>query len=124
MRAVRTTLLGVSLLAVFGCGKGPAPDWKPKVVADAEAQIRATLGDPAAQFSQVQVTGDSSSGQTCGYVTANPPAAAKGGTGRFIVYIDKGAGPFIEQAVGISTISQPQFEFQWEHDCLDEGYRP
>jgi hypothetical protein len=114
-------LLGAGLPALFACGD--KPDWKPGVLADAEAQIRARLADPAAQFARVQVTGDQTSGQTCGFVTAHPPASASGGTGRFIVYIDKGAGPFIEQSVGISTISQPQFEFQWEHDCLDEGYK-
>ena len=119
---VRTVLLGVSLLALFACDD--RSDWRPKVIADAETQIRARLVDPAAQFTGVQVTGDRTSGQACGFVTAKPPAAASGGTGRFIVYIDKGAGPFIEMSVGISTISQPQFEFQWEHDCLDEGYRP
>ena len=108
-------------LLLFGCG-GDA-DWQSKVIADAEAQIRAKLGDPAARFARVQVTGDRTSGQSCGFVTANPRASASGGSGRFIVYIDNAAGPFIEYSVGISTISQPQFEFQWEHDCLDEGYR-
>ncbi|MDQ7250818.1 hypothetical protein [Dongia sedimenti] len=114
-------LLGVALLVLFGCG-GEA-DWRSKVIADAEAQIRARLGDPSAQFARVQVTGDSRSGQTCGIVTAKPAASAGGGTGRFIVYIDKGAGPFIEPSVGISTIAQAQFDFQWAHDCVGEGYR-
>lgn len=117
----RIVLLGLGLLALVGCGQ--KADWKPKVISDAEAQIRARLADPAAQFAQVQVTGNSNTGQTCGLVTAKPPASADGGTGRFIVYIDKSAGPFIEQSVGIATISQEQFEFQWEHDCVDEGYR-
>lgn len=85
--------------------------------------MRARLGDPAAQFSKVQVTGDSRSGQTCGFVTATPAAAVSGGTGRFIVYIDKAAGPFFEYSIGISSIPQAQFDFQWEHDCLNEGYK-
>jgi hypothetical protein len=114
-------LLAGSLSALFACGR--PVDWQPKVIADAEDQIRSRLADPAARFTQVQVTGNSTTGQTCGFVTGNPPAAASGGTGRFIVYIDKSAGPFVEQSVGISTISQPQFEFQWEHDCVDEGYK-
>jgi hypothetical protein len=118
----RIVMLG-SLAALGGCDKGPAPDWRTKVIADAEAQVRTTLNDPAARFSQVQVTGNQNTGQTCGYVTANPPAAASGGTGRFIVYIDGSAGPYIEYSVGISTVSQEQFDFQWEHDCVDEGYK-
>ena len=116
-------LLGGSLLALFACGKSDL-DWQARVMADAENQIRARLGDPAATFAQVQVTGNQSAGQTCGFVTAKPAASANGGTGRFIVYIDKAAGPFIENSVGISTISQEQFDFQWQHDCLDEGYKP
>jgi len=122
-RVIRIALLIAAVSALAACEKDK-PDWRQAVIADAEGQVRARLGDPGAEFSAVQVTGDSSSGQTCGIVHANPPAAAHGGSGRFIVYIDKAAGPFIELSVGIATISQPQFEFQWEHDCLDEGYRP
>ena len=114
----------LALAACDGSGGKDASDWRAKAIADAEAQIRSRLNDPAARFVRVQLTGDQASGQTCGHVTARPPAGAGGGTGRFIVYIDKSAGPFIEYTVGISTIAQPQFEFQWEHDCVDEGYRP
>jgi len=114
-------LLGAGLLALVACGK--SVDWQPKAIADAENQIRVRLGDPAARFGRVQVTGNQATGQTCGFVTANPPASASGGTGRFIVYIDKAAGPFIEQSVGISTIAQAQFEFQWQNDCVNEGYK-
>jgi hypothetical protein len=117
----RIVLLAGGLLALSACDQ-PPPDWRPKVIADAEDQMRARLGDPAAQFSKVQVTGDNATGQTCGFVTAKPPASVDGGTGRFIVYIDKGAGPFFERSIGIASISQAQFGFQWEHDCLDEGY--
>jgi hypothetical protein len=124
-RWARIALLGGGLSALIACDKAPEPDWRIKVIADAEAKVRATLYDPAARFSQVQVTGDQSTGQTCGTVTANPPAAASGGTGRFIVYIDGNPPtPAIEYAVGISTVSQEQFDFWWEHDCLGEGYKP
>ena len=119
----RIMLLGLSLLALSACGdEGDKPDWRLKVIADAEAEIRSRLGDPAARFTRVQVTGDQTTGQTCGYVTAKPPASVSGGTGRFIVYVSHDAGPFIEYSVGISTITQAQFDFQWLHDCLDEGY--
>jgi hypothetical protein len=116
----KIALLGGGLLALFACDR---PDWKPKVIADAEKQIRAVLRDPNAQFSQVQVTGNDTTGQACGYVTANPPAAAQGGTGRFIFYIDDEAHPFIEYAVGISTVSQEKFDFDWQADCVNEGYK-
>jgi hypothetical protein len=118
----RIGLTACGCLALFACGKDD-PDWRAKAVADAENQIRAKLGDPAAQFANVGVTGDRHTGQTCGFVTAKPAASADGGTGRFIVYIDKTAGPFIEYSVGISTVSQEQFDFAWQHDCLDQGYK-
>jgi hypothetical protein len=109
-------LLCGSVLALCACDE---PDWRPKAIAAAEDQMRSRLGDPAARFARVQLTGDRSSGQTCGFVTAQPAASAGGGTGRFIVYIDNPTRPFIEYSVGIATISEAQFEFQWEHDCVD-----
>ena len=118
----RGVLLTCACLALFACGKDD-PNWRAKTIADAETQIRAKLGDPAARFARVQVTGNQSTGQTCGFVTAQPAASANGGTGRFIVYIDKTAGPLIEYAVGISTVPQARFDFAWQHDCLDEGYK-
>jgi hypothetical protein len=117
---VRITLLCCACCALFACDK---PDWRPKVIADAENQIRGKLGDPKAQFTGVQVTGNDATGQTCGFVTANPPASASGGTGRFIVYIDRTAGPYIEYSVGIYTVSPEQFEYSWQYDCLTEGYK-
>jgi hypothetical protein len=121
----RSVVLAGCLVSLVACGKSsPEPDWRLKVIADAENKIRTRLGDPAAEFSRVQVTGDQTSGQTCGYVTAKPRAAANGGTGRFIVYIDGGPGyPPIEYSVGISTVSQAQFDFWWDHDCVGEGYK-
>jgi hypothetical protein len=116
----KIVLLGSGLLTLFACDQS---DWRPKVIADAENQIRSILGDPDAKFTEVQVTGNETTGQTCGFVTAKPAASANGGTGRFIVYIDKGAGPYIEYAVGISTVSQEQFDFNWQYDCLNEGYK-
>lgn len=118
----KLVLLACGCLALVACDKED-PQWRAKVIADAENQIRARLGDPAAQFERVQVTGNQSTGQTCGFVTAQPAASAEGGTGRFIVYIDKTAGPFIEYSVGIATIPQERFDFAWEHDCIDEGYK-
>ena len=120
----RIVLLAGGVLALSACDKEPAPDWRPAVIADAENTVRTRLGDPAARFSAVQVIGDQFSGQTCGYVTANPPAAANGGTGRFIVFIEGSPGyAAIERSVGIFIVSQEQFEAWWEQDCVGKGYK-
>src|SRR4051812_38685719 len=103
-RAIQPALLSAGLLALVACDKDQ-PDWRPQAIADAEAQVRSRLGDPAAQFTKVQMTGDRTTGQTCGTVTAKPAASVGGGTGRFIVYIDNAAHPYIEYSVGIAIIS-------------------
>lgn len=112
--------MGLACLALSACG---LLNWRARVTTDAEAQIRTELGDPSAQFSPVEVTGNSSTGQTCASVTVEPAGNAHRSTGRFIVYIDKTAGPFIEPSIGYFTVSQSQFDFAWQHDCVDEGYR-
>jgi hypothetical protein len=105
------------LIALAGCNGG---DWRQDAVKAAEAKIRSELNDPSAAFSHVQVTGNSSSGQTCGYAEAKTgPSANK--TARFIVYID-GAGPFVEHHMGSKPMSQDRFDFAWQYDCVKEGY--
>ena len=97
-------------------------DWRADAIADAERQIREEVADPDAAFSRVQLTGDSASGQICGVVEAKPAAGGDRKTGRFIVYVDKTAGPFVESAMGRQPLSREDFDLAWENDCLNEGY--
>jgi hypothetical protein len=105
-------------LLLAACQQGP--DWRAKAMEAAETTIRSEIGDPAARFSQVQVTGDEAHGQTCGMVSATDAGGAYADA-RFIVYIDKGGGPWID-AHGRSPISADQFNFQWNADCVGEGW--
>ena len=110
----------LSCAALFACGR--SGDWRAGAIADSENQIRSDVGDTAAKFSDVQVTGNDSTGQTCGFVSAR---LSTGGdqSGRFIVYIDGTAGPYVENNMGSHAMSHEQFEFAWENDCLREGYK-
>lgn len=84
--------------------------------------MRLDVKDPTAQFSRIQITGDDTTGQACGFVRAR-----SGATGivnsRFIVYIDGTAGPYIERNLGTQHLSQDDFAFAWQNDCLNEGYK-
>jgi len=80
--------------------------------------MRAEVNDPSAQFSNIQVTGDQTTGQICGQVKA-----AGAWRARFIVYIDGTAGPFVESSRGMHAVSQQRFDFAWQNDCLKEGYK-
>ncbi|HZV09926.1 MAG TPA: hypothetical protein VFF94_09210 [Novosphingobium sp.] len=102
----------------------PATDWRQAAALDGEQQIRADIEDPAASFSQVQVVGDASTGQICGKVLGRSVSAGFGTPARFIVYIDRTAGPWIEEQHGHSIVTGQRFEFAWQHDCIDEGWRP
>ncbi|HEY8949486.1 MAG TPA: hypothetical protein VIM56_11430 [Rhizomicrobium sp.] len=106
----------------FGCG--PSGDWRAQAIADAQEQVRVDVNDPDAKFSDIQVTGNSSTGQTCGRVSAK---LNTGGDqeGRFIVYIDGngGSGPYVENDMGKHPMSHEAFEFAWQNDCIKEGYK-
>ncbi|HXV01508.1 MAG TPA: hypothetical protein VG166_13520 [Caulobacteraceae bacterium] len=123
MIALRTDRLGaMTVLAALGlisCGK---QDWRTQTIANAETQMRSEVGDPAAQFSRVQVTGDDKTGQTCGYILVSPRSGASGQTDRFIVYIDQSAGPFVEGDRGQHPMAQQAFDQAWQGDCVSEGY--
>lgn len=108
------------LILLGGCQR---VDWRAQAIAKAEAQIRVEVSDPKARFSHVQLTGDSATGQTCGVVTARAGPEAPEKSGRFIVYIDATAGPFIEAGMGNSFLSQEDFDRAWQGDCVREGYR-
>ena len=120
-RRAAAGVLAICLGAVLaGC---QAQDWRTSAIADAERQIREEVADLAAGFSRVQLTGDSATGQTCGVVEAKGGSAGQPRTGRFIVYIDKTAGPFVESAMGRQPISREDFDLAWQNDCLNKGYR-
>jgi len=97
-----------------------AKDWRAEAIANAEDTVRAQVNDPKAAFSHLQITGDSSTGQTCGFVTAKVGSLTKGA--RFIIYID-GAGPFVEGGMGHTFMSKDDFDWAWLNDCLHEGYK-
>jgi hypothetical protein len=105
-------------LAAAACGPAGQPvDWRTQQIAAAEDKIRSGVGDPAAQFAKVQVTGDDKTGQICGEVQP-----AHNTSRRFIVYIDATAGPYVEGGAGGAPIGQDGFDFAWQNDCLAEGY--
>ncbi|HEY1837991.1 MAG: hypothetical protein WBQ17_15005 [Rhizomicrobium sp.] len=98
-------------------------DWRAQAIANAEQNIKDDVGDPSAQFSRVQVTGDDSTGQTCGFVTAKSSGNAPAQATRFIVYIDNTAGPYVESGIGTHPLTSSDFENAWQSDCLREGYK-
>ncbi|MBI1361148.1 MAG: hypothetical protein GC155_12805 [Alphaproteobacteria bacterium] len=114
-------LLYVSCFALAACAppQTAGTDWRAVQIADAEAQMRIQVVDRDARFFDVQMTGDQHTGQTCGKVKSK-----NGKLARFIVYIDKSAGPFVEDHQGKQYISPHDFDFQWKYDCLKEGYDP
>lgn len=115
------------ILLLCGCSCPIAcskQDWRAQAITNAEKKVRIEINYPAAEFSGVQVTGNSTTGQTCGYITVKTGYAQLKKTVRFIVYIDGTAGPFIEAGLGAYPVLQQRFDFAWQYDCLKEGYKP
>jgi len=108
------------LLLALGLAACSDKDWRQRAIDNAEDRVRSEVGDPAAQFSKLGVTGNSSSGQTCGIVIAKTAGGFEQ-FARFIAYID-GAGPYLDKGLGAHPITQSKFDFAWENDCLKEGY--
>ncbi len=108
-----------SLIALAGCGS----DWRAKAMNDAEALMRQQLDNPKLQFAHVQVTGDSSTGQTCGYYETPNAFGSTDGT-RFIVFIDGAGGqnPYIDDPSAPFPRNKDDFELNWKTQCLDLGY--
>ena len=107
-------LLLFALIGLAGC---QPPDWRVQQIALAEAKMRTEVGDPKAEFSKVQVTGDQKTGQICGVVrTVRWPLT------HFIVYIDGTAGPYVEAGQGRDYMTQDSFDSAWQNDCVAEGY--
>ena len=113
------SLCVIVLLGLGGCHA----DWRARAMNDAEAMVRDQIKDPSAQFSRVQFTGDSQSGQTCGYVARK---TADGGvvSMRFIAFIDGGGGqnPFIDDPSMPYPINKDDFELNWREQCVGLGY--
>lgn len=116
MRQIAELLLLSALLSACS-GSG---DWRADAITAAEGKMHELVTDPSATFSHVQLTGDSSTGQTCGVITAKVGAFTK--EARFIVYIDNSAGPFVEPGMG-QSMSRADFDWAWKNDCLNEGYK-
>jgi hypothetical protein len=104
------------LCAVLGLAACNSPDWRSRQIDLAEQKMRAVLGDPSARFYNVQLTGDQTSGQSCGQVTG-----ADGQLTRFIVYIDT-VEPYMEGGPISKRMPQDRFDSAWRNDCLAEGY--
>jgi hypothetical protein len=111
---------GSLLLLALGCAACQKGDWRQAAIANAEQAIRAESGDPQATFSAVEVTGDASTGQVCGRVTARNETMLTGSPARFIFYIDGNGGPWVEGDPG--PHKAPHFDFNWNADCIKEGY--
>jgi hypothetical protein len=126
MRGMNTRSSLVLIVSLAGCAGlfacGQPADWRAQAATDAEQQIRSDVNDPAAKFSYVQVTGDDSTGQTCGRVSAKLNTGGDE-SGRFIVYIDGSVSPYVENSMGAHPMTHDQFEFAWQNDCLKEGYK-
>jgi hypothetical protein len=110
------------LLAALGCASCQKADWRQTAISNAERAARLEAGDPGAIFSAVQITGDQFTGQICGRVTARDNTILSGSPARFIFYIDGGGGnnPWIEGNPG--PHKAPDFGFNWNADCVAEGY--
>src|SRR6185437_9556770 len=99
----RTGILGTKFLLIGGCLSLAAcngRDWRAQAITNAEEKVQIEVNYPAAEFSRVQVTGNSTTGQTCGYVTVKTGYAQLKRTARFIVYIDGTAGLLLKRIWG------------------------
>jgi hypothetical protein len=110
----------ILLLGLAACH---AQDWRAREISAAEQKIRDAVRDPAAAFTNVQLTGDEATGQSCGKVRITNGSATYASPMRFIVYIDGTAGPFTEGGLGGQPVSEDDFNAHWQADCVNEGYR-
>jgi hypothetical protein len=116
------SILVLSLIGLAGCSS-TGRDWRAKAVNNAETLLRQQFNDPSLKFVHVQYTGDSSTGQTCGYFERPDPGAGMDDT-RFISFIDGGGGqnPYIDDPSAPYPKSSSDFELNWQTQCLDLGY--
>jgi len=110
----------ILLIGASGCHH---EDWQTQAINNAKELVREQLKGPTVQFSRVQFTGDSRSGQTCGYLERK---TADGGAvdTRFIVFIDGGGGqnPFIDDPSAPYPINKDDFALNWQTQCVELGY--
>jgi hypothetical protein len=113
-------LLIFLIIGVTGC----TGDWRARAINDAEVLVRQQVNDPKLKFAHVQFTGDSSSGQTCGYYERPVPGGGVSDT-RFIAFIDGGNGqnPFIGDPSAPYPANKDDFALNWRTQCLELGYR-
>ena len=109
----------LSLIGLVGC----SGDWRAKAMNDAETLVRQQLNEPSLKFAHVQVTGDSSTGQACGYYERLDPRGGIDDT-RFIVFIDGAGGqnPYIDDPSAPYPRNKSDFALNWRTQCLDLGY--
>lgn len=107
------------LIVLAGCNG----DWRAKAMSDAEILVRQQLDNPSIKFAHVQVTGDSSTGQTCGYYEKSDPGGGID-TIRFIAFIDGAGGenPYIDDPSAPYPTNKSDFALNWRTQCLDLGY--
>lgn len=117
MKGWSTTTLAVLVLAegILFAWHG-LNSWREDSMLAAEQRMRAELGDPGAKITEEQLTGDRTSGQTCGRVETS-----SGMSERFIVYIDA-REPLFDGGLGQEVRSRADFEDVWRFDCLRQGY--
>jgi hypothetical protein len=110
----------IAFVVLAGCDS----DWRGRAIGQAEDLVRDQLKDPALTFSRVQFTGDSRSGQTCGYALVRPPGGGEVPT-RFIAFIDGAGGqnPFIDSPSAPYPANKDDFAPNWRTQCLDLGYK-
>jgi len=114
-------MLALLLIGLGGCSGG---DWRARAMNNAETLVRQQFSDPSLKFVHVQFTGDSNTGQTCGYFERPDPRGGVSDT-RFIVFIDGGGGenPFIDAMSAPYPRNKSDFALNWRTQCLDLGYR-
>lgn len=107
------------LVGLAGCGG----DWRTRAISDAETLVRQQLNDPSLKFAHVQVTGDSSTGQVCGYYE-KPNTSAGIDDVRFIAFIDGAGGqnPYIDDPSALYPQNKNDFALNWRTQCVDLGY--
>ena len=91
---------------------------------DAEMLVRQQSSGQPLKFSHVQFTGDSSTGQTCGYYETPAPGGGVRET-RFIVFIDGAGGknPYIDDPSAPYPENKDDFALNWRTQCLELGYQ-
>jgi len=116
---MRRLLVLISLIGLAGCGS----HWREKAIHDGEALVRQQLHDPSLQFAHVQVTGNSHSGQACGYAQRPNVLGGKDGI-RFIFFVDGNGGQnaYIDDASAPYPRYKEDFELNWHTQCLNLGY--